>query len=91
MAGGQLLSAALAFLGELVPSNGRDAAALAGSGNGGTDPTTEAVRAQLDQCVQKDEQGRPTLSVTLPDAAVLDSLATSLSRLLQQSHHPGPS
>ena len=87
MAGGQLLTAALAFLGELVPSNGRDAAV---AGNGGTDPMTEAVRAQLAECVQKDEQGRPTLSVTLPDAAVLGSLATSLSRLLQQSHHPGP-
>jgi superfamily II DNA or RNA helicase len=87
VAGGQLLSAALAFLGELVPPNGKDAAATAG--NGGVDRMNEAVRAQLDQCVQKDEQGRPTLTVTLPDASVLDSLAASLSRLLRQSQHGG--
>ncbi len=90
VAGGQLLTAALAFLGELVPPNGKQEAAATGS-NGGTDSMAEAVKAQLAECVHKDEQGRPTLSVTLPDTAVLDSLAASLSRLLQQSQPPGSS
>jgi SNF2 family DNA or RNA helicase len=72
-AGGQLLSAAFAFLGEMIPLR----------------PATEAsaraareLKARLEQCLERDEQGRPRLTVTLPNEGALESLAQSLAALL---------
>ena len=76
-AGGQLVTAAFRFLDEMIPADG-DAAA--------TTEMERVLRRQLAQCVDRDEAtGHATLKVTLPDAAALDSLARSLSRLLVQS------
>ncbi|MBN1343359.1 MAG: DEAD/DEAH box helicase [Phycisphaerae bacterium] len=73
VAGGQLLSAAFSFLGEMLPQ----------------EPATEesgqmarAIKQRLSECMDSDEQGRPRLTVTLPDPAALDTLADSLARLL---------
>lgn len=71
-AGGQLLGAAFEFLGALVPPRGD-------AGNGAA---VEQVKQRLSECVERDEQGRLKLTVTLPDAAALDNLARSLAGLL---------
>jgi SNF2 family DNA or RNA helicase len=72
-AGGQLLAAAFTFLGRMLPhdkpTNG--AAQMAGE-----------LRARLGECLERDEQGRPRLTVTLPDEGALESLAQSLATLL---------
>ena len=72
-AGGQLVSAAFSFLGEMMP------------GDGESDESKQLaalIRSRLDDCVEKDEEGQLHLKVTLPDPAALDSLAGSLGRLL---------
>jgi superfamily II DNA or RNA helicase len=72
-AGGQLLSAAFGFLGEMIPE--REA----------TETSTAMARQfrdRLDECLDRDDQGRPRLTVTLPDGAALDTLATALASLL---------
>ncbi len=73
-AGGELLGAVFNFLGELVAQDERAA-----------QPVPEAVtqlRGQLLQCVEQDDQGRQRLSFTLPNQEAIDSLATTLARLL---------
>ena len=72
-AGGQLVSAAFSFLGEMMP------------GDGESDESKQLaalIRSRLDDCVEQDDEGQLHLKVTLPDPAALDSLAGSLGRLL---------
>ena len=72
-AGGQLVAAAFAFLGEMIPqrqpTNG--AAKMAGE-----------LKEHLEECLERDEQGRPRLTVTLPNETALENLARSLAALL---------
>jgi SNF2 family DNA or RNA helicase len=72
-AGGQLLSAAFSFLGEMIP-RGEESEATA--------QAASQLRARLEECLERDETGRPRLTVTLPDEAALDTLARSLASLL---------
>jgi len=72
-AGGRLLSAAFSFLGEIIPPAG-DAHP--------SDRLAGEIRERLDECLDKDENGRLKLTVALPDASALDHLAVSLARLL---------
>lgn len=72
-AGGQLLSAAFAFLGQMIPQKEQ---------TNGAARIADELKARLDECVERDEQGRPRLTVTLPDSAALDNLARSLAALL---------
>jgi superfamily II DNA or RNA helicase len=72
-AGGQLLTAAFTFLGEMIPQREP------------TDSTARMARefkARLDECLERDDQGRPRLTVTLPNEAALANLASSLAALL---------
>ena len=65
--------AAFQFLGKLV-----------GGETNGAPPETlvRHLRAQLDQCVEDDGEGRPRLTVTLPDRTALDGFAQTLARIL---------
>jgi hypothetical protein len=78
-AAGALVSAAFGFLGELLPPG---------------EPSSQAsylgdlFRKQLSECIEEDREGRPTLTVTLPDRSTLDALALSLGRILAE-HAPG--
>ena len=74
-AGGQLLAAAFSFLGEMLPQR---------EPTDGAAPLASEFKARLDECVDRDEQGRPRLTVTLPSEAVLDNLARSLAAVLAQ-------
>ena len=71
-AGGQLVAAAFAFLGEMIPQRPPT--------NGGERKASE-FKARLAECLERDEQGRPRLTVTLPNDAALESLARSLAAL----------
>ncbi len=73
VAGGQLLSAAFSFLGELIPQQESTPV---------SQQTAQAIKDRLADCLETDEQGRPTLTVTLPDTSALDHVAESLARLL---------
>ena len=72
-AGGQLLAAAFTLLGEMIPQQ---------------EPTNRTARmasefkARLNECLERDGQGRPRLTVTLPNEAALENLARSLAALL---------
>lgn len=71
-AGGQLLSAALALAGGLV-------------GNTATEPDqakVDALTNKLSEAIERDEQGRPQLKISLASDAALRDLATTLARLL---------
>ena len=72
-AGGQLVGAAFTFLAEMIPSQEETEASR---------ELTGLFRSRLANCMEKDEQGRPQLTVTLPDSSALDALAGSLARLL---------
>jgi SNF2 family DNA or RNA helicase len=71
-AGGQLVAAAFAFLGEMIPQRQPT--------NGGEQKASE-FKAHLAECLERDEQGRPRLTVTLPNEAALESLARSLAAM----------
>jgi hypothetical protein len=77
LTGGQLLSAAFQFLGELLP-----APSSASAGNA----LAAALRQNLTDLVETDEHGRPRLTFALPDTAALDNLTHVLARLLAQTH-----
>ena len=72
-AGGQLLASAFGFLAELVPQTAQPEAAQ---------QTAERLREQLAECLDKDEQGRVRMTITLPDPSVLSAMAESLARLV---------
>jgi hypothetical protein len=71
-AGGQLLQAAFAMLGEILPQREEtdETRRLAGT-------LSEGLR----QGLERDTEGRLRLSITLPDESVLDGMASSLARL----------
>jgi hypothetical protein len=76
-AGGQLLAAAFTFLGEMMPRNAEDSTVAR------TAKVASDFKARLEECLERDEQGRPRLTVTLPNEAVLESLARSLAVALR--------
>ena len=72
-AGGRLLGAAFSFLGEVLPPQQE------------TDESREladAIKKRLSECMEKDDEGRLKLTVTLPDASAFDGLADLLARFL---------
>jgi superfamily II DNA/RNA helicase len=75
-AGGQLLTAAFSFLGELLP---------AAEGGEPAGPLADHLHHELTECLDRDEQGRPRLTVTLPDEEGLRRLAKSLAQIIAQS------
>ena len=74
-AGGQMLSAAFAFLSEMLPDQPEKPENTA---------TTNVIRESLSQCLQTDESGKPVLTVTLPNTEALDKLAQTLAKLIPQ-------
>ena len=79
VAGGQLLASAFSFLAELAPPTANTEASRA---------TATRVQEQLAACMEKDEQGRLRMTITLPDPAVLSTMAESLARLVAFASQP---
>jgi hypothetical protein len=42
------------------------------------------LKGRLGECLDRDEHGRPRLTVTLPDEGALDNLSRSLAALLAE-------
>jgi superfamily II DNA or RNA helicase len=81
-AGGELVRAAAAFLGELLPG-GELAGAAAKLG--------DLVRARLGEGLGRDGSGRTTLTLTLPEPSALEGLAGALGRLFAGAAAPAAS
>ena len=72
-AGGQLVGAAFAFIGEMFAdrSNGE-----------GLDQMAGAFKAKLGDCMERTADGRLNMTITLPDEAFLDTMARSLASMV---------
>ncbi len=73
LASGQLVTAALSLAGELM------------SGDDSTSPNDEMVTkltTSLSECIERDANGRPQLTISLADDTALRGLATTLAKLL---------
>jgi SNF2 family DNA or RNA helicase len=71
-AGGQLVGAAFAFIGEMLSDKdeSEEVAQLAG-----------AFKSKLSDCMEKAEDGSLKMSISIPDESFLDSMAQSLARM----------
>jgi hypothetical protein len=78
-AGGQLLGAAFAFIGEMFPKKGETEETI---------QLTENFRSRLSECLEKDGHGRLKMTITLPDESVLNNLAKSLAQILGSGWKP---
>ncbi len=72
-ASGQLVTAALSLAGELI--GGADQSPPA-------EETVQQLTDKLTQCVDRDAEGRPQLTISLADETALKGLATTLAKLL---------
>jgi hypothetical protein len=72
-AGGQLLSAALNFIGEMFPKQDETEEIT---------QLTETFEKHLAGCLDKNEKGQLKMTFTLPDESVLHSLARSLAKMV---------
>jgi len=77
---GQLVGAALGLAGELLDRPG---------GKQPPRETVDQLTSRLSECVDHDDQGRPRLTVSLPDDNPLRGLAITLAGLLDQDNDPG--
>jgi superfamily II DNA or RNA helicase len=78
VAGGQLISAAFAFLAEIVPPRQPNDEGL------GATVAQELLR-KLEGCLERDDEGRVQLTVTLPDPKVLDGLSQAIASLMGEA------
>ncbi|MDO9123759.1 MAG: C-terminal helicase domain-containing protein, partial [Deltaproteobacteria bacterium] len=74
-AGGQLLGAAFAFIGEMFPRKEETEETL---------HLAESLKNRLADCLEKDENGRMKMTIALPDESVLNNFAKSLAQILGQ-------
>ncbi len=79
-AGGQLLGAAFAFIGEMLPKKEETEETL---------QMAETLKGRLSECLEKDEKGQLKMTITLPDESLLNNLAKSLAQILG-SGYAGP-
>jgi superfamily II DNA/RNA helicase len=72
-AGGQLLGAAFAFIGEMFAQKEESPETV---------QMTGMLQKRLSECLEKDEDGRLRMTITLPDESVLTNMAKSLAWIL---------
>jgi ERCC4-related helicase len=72
-AGGQLVGAAFAFIGEMFADQSDD---------DGLEQLAGAFKTRLGDCMEKTADGRLSMTITLPDEAFLDTMARSLARMV---------
>jgi hypothetical protein len=73
-AGGQMVSAAFAFMGEMFAGNDGDAE---------IEKLANAFKAKLGDCMEKTDDGPLKMTITLPDETFLDNMARSMARMAQ--------
>jgi len=74
-AGGQLVGAAFAFIGEMFPDADND-------GGEETEQLAGVFKAKLSECLEKDGDGNLKMTIALPDETFLDNMARSLARMV---------
>ncbi len=72
-AGGQLLGAAFAFMGEMFSRHEETEQ---------TRRTAQALKERLSECLEKDADGKIRMTISLPDESALDNLAKSLAQIM---------
>jgi SNF2 family DNA or RNA helicase len=75
-AGGQLIGAAFAFIGEMFPQREETEQ---------SHQIAEMVKKGLSECLEKGEDGRLRMTIALPDESILDNMAKSLAQILGSS------
>ncbi len=78
-AGGQLLGAAFAFVAEMFTKREETEQTLR---------MAENLKSRLSECLEKDENGRLKMTITLPDESVLNNMAKSLAQILGSGWKP---
>jgi SNF2 family DNA or RNA helicase len=73
VAGGKLVGAAFAFIGEMFASNEE---------NDEVDQLAGAFKAKLSDCMEKADDGSLKMTISLPDEAFLDNMARSLAQMV---------
>ena len=76
-AGGQLLGAAFSFIGEMFSPREESPETV---------QLEEMFQKRLSECLEKGEDGRMKMTITLPDESVLNRMAKSLAQILASSH-----
>ena len=71
-AGGTLVGAAFAFIGEMLSGDAESEE---------LDQLTGAFKARLSDCMEKGEDGRLQMTISIPDDAFLDNMAKSLAQM----------
>jgi hypothetical protein len=72
-AGGHLLGAAFGFMGEMLAQQRETEQSTA---------LAEVLKEKLAQCLERGEDGKLKMTITLPDEGALDTLARSLAQML---------
>ena len=72
-AGGQMISAAFAFIGELFPE---------GEESEQTSQVAETFKRKLSEGLERGDDGKLNLTISFPDESALDNLAKSLARMV---------
>ena len=75
-AGGQLLGAAFAFIGEMFSKKEETEQSI---------QMAETFKNRLSECLDKDDKGQLKMTITLPDESILDNMAKSLAQILGSS------
>ncbi len=75
-AGGELFNAAFTLLSEMIPEV-KETEEM--------HRMSEQFKNGLLSCMEQDEQGRPRITITMPDAAAIEKLSKTLSRLFTSS------
>jgi hypothetical protein len=75
-AGGQLLGAAFAFIGEMLPKKEETEETL---------QMADSLKTRLSECLEKDDKGQLKMTITFPDESVLNNLAKSLAQIFGSS------
>jgi superfamily II DNA/RNA helicase len=73
VAGGRLVGAAFAFIGEMFAEKAADEQ---------METMAAAFKTKLSECMEKTEDGRLQMTITLPDEAFLDTMARSLAGMV---------
>ncbi|MFH1487957.1 MAG: DEAD/DEAH box helicase [Pseudomonadota bacterium] len=79
-AGGRLLSAAFGFIGEMFPRKDETAQIL---------QLTETIKARLSDCLDRNEDGKLQMTITLPDESVLDNFARTIAKMVDSGLQKG--
>ncbi len=72
-AGGQLIGAAFAFIGEMFPQRKETEQNI---------EMAKILQERLSECLEKDEKGHLKMTISIPDESVLNNMAKSLAQIL---------